>query len=179
MSGRLKWCSTAIFLAACPLLLSQTMLTQAEQEDPGALLRQRRQAPAPLRQEAQSWLKDAEAAAKEGRWDLATKAYGESAGRFPTFKALKGYGDATGRGDRKRDSLEETLKAQRAAFESALRRLKAAVAFAEQGGERVPGAELTAVREQISCLEGYLKTSNASCEPVKSVLQRYSVKRAK
>ena len=167
-------------IAAC-LSLSLLMgcanaeLTQAELGDINKLLKQRATASKTERSEAAQWAKRGEEASGRRRWDLASKMYGEASLRYPTFVYMRGAGDAIARSDRKRDTMTQTLAAQRAAFVSAADMLRTAVLLAEKLPDEATAEQLTAVRAQIACIEAYeggANVTNATCEPVASVLAR-------
>ena len=151
-------------------------LTQAELEDVDALTKQHKTATKTQRSEAVKLLREADAAAKERRWDITAKIYGEAAIRWPSFRSLKGMGEATAKSDLRRATMVETHTAHKAAFVEAAGYLRTAVRFAEKVPGQAQAAELEAVRQQISCLESYAGGVAHNCEPVRSVLLRYAAK---
>jgi hypothetical protein len=153
---------------------ADAMLAQADVEDVDKLIKQHRNASAVQKREAAEWIRGAESSAKERRWDRAAKMYGEASLRYPTFHALKGYGESIARSDRKRDSVAESLAAHKAAFDDGARSLRTAAAFAEKLPSSIDAKELQAVRDTAACLEAYAVGATPTCEPVKSVLQRYA-----
>jgi hypothetical protein len=151
-------------------------LTQVDLENVDALVQQHKVAGKTQKAEAAEWLRDADIVAKARKWDLSAKMYAESAMRWPSFRALKGRGEAVAKSDRKRATIAESLNAQKAAFDGAARYLRTALQFAEKVPGQAQVTELEAVRQQISCIESYAGGATHSCEPVRSVLLRYAAK---
>ena len=149
-------------------------LTQAELENVDTLVKQHKSASRAQKSEAAQLLREADSVAKARKWDLSAKIYVESAIRFPTFRALKGWGEATAKSDLKRPTSAETLSAHKAAFEGASHYLRIAVQFAEKVPGQAQPTELEAVRQQIKCIESYSGSTRHNCEPVRSVLLRYA-----
>jgi hypothetical protein len=172
MSGYFFISFTLLLVSGC----ADAMLTQADVGDVDKLIKQHRSASAAQKREAAEWMRGAESSAKERRWDRAAKMYGEASLRFPTFQALKGYGESIVRSDRKRDSMTESLSAHKAAFDDGARSLRTAVTFAEKLPSTIDAKALQSVRDTVACLESYVVGATPTCEPVKSVLQRYAKK---
>lgn len=164
---------------ACALLsfgCTARDLTQADLENLAALSKQYNSASKTQKSEAVQWLRDADGAAKERRWDISAKMYAESAMRWPSFRALKGRGEALAKSDRKRATVAESLSAQKIAFDEAAIYFRNAVRFAEMVPGQAQPVELEAVRRQIECIESYVGGAAHNCEPVRSVLLRYATK---
>lgn len=164
---------------ACALLsfcCTAKSLTQAELENVDILIQQYKSASKTQKSEAGQWLRGADGAAKEQRWDISAKMYAESAMRWPSFRALKGRGEALARSDRRRATLAESLSAQRIAFDEAAIYFRNALRFAEKVQGQAQATELEAVRQQIKCIESYAGGTAHNCEPVRSVLLRYAAK---
>lgn len=151
-------------------------LTQAQLENIDALIQQHESASKTQKSEAVQWLRGADGAARERKWDAAAKMYAESAMRWPTYRALKGRGEALAKSDRKRASIAESLSAQKIAFDEAAIYFRNAVRFAEKVPRQAQTHELEEVRRQISCIESYVGGATHGCEPVRSVLLRYAGK---
>lgn len=151
-------------------------LTQAELENVDALVKQYKSASKSQKAEAAQWLRNADIGAKQLKWDLSAKMYGEAAIRWPTFRALRGLGEATAKSYRKRATIAESLSAQKLAFDGAAHYLRIAVRFAENVHGQAEPAEVDVVRQQISCIESYAGGTAHNCEPVRSVLLRYAAK---
>ena len=164
---------------ACALLsfgCTAKDLTQADLENVGALVQQHKVASKTQKTEAAKLLREADGAAKERRWDITAKIYGEAAIRWPSFRSLKGMGEATAKSDLRRATMAETHAAHKAAFVEAAGYLRTAVQFAEKVPGQAQAAELEAVRQQITCLETYTGGVAHNCEPVRSVLLRYAAR---
>ena len=151
-------------------------LTQTEMANIDKLVQQPQLADNNLQREAGNWLMSAGRAAREKRWDLATKMYGEATVRHPTFITLSKRGLAIAKSSRQRDALPETLNAYQATCTAAAQTLQLALAFSEE----VPGqAKLQneqALRVQMESLASYQASAATRCEPVAQVLKRYAVK---
>lgn len=164
---------------ACALLsfgCTARDLTQADLENFDALIQQYKSASKTQRAEAVQWLRNADGAANERRWDISAKMYAESAMRWPSFRALNGRGEALAKSDRKRATVAESIKAQKIAFDEAAIYFHNAVRFAEKVPEQAQAAELEVVRQRITCIESYAGGATHNCEPVRSVLLRYPAK---
>jgi hypothetical protein len=148
-------------------------LKQADMHDIEKLVEQHRSATRAQRQEARDWMKGGAAAVLEKRWDLAGKMYLTAALVYPTFVSLKSGGEAVARSDRRRDTLEQSLVAQRAAFGSAAQSMRTAILFAEKVPGQASVDEVEGLRKQIACIDSYDGKTAVTCEPVASVLKRY------
>ncbi len=152
-------------------------LTQVDLTNADRLVEQTKKASKRQQAQAANWKKNADEAAKQQRWDLASKMYGEALLRYPSFALLKLRAEATARSDRKRDTLAETLAAQQAAFKASAETMRTALAFAEKLPAQTERADMESVKTQLACLESYDGGASALCEPVASVLKRYSNQR--
>jgi hypothetical protein len=151
--------------------------TQLEQRDLGSidkLLGQRTAATTAEKKAAVEWMMDGDLSVKEKRWDIASKMYATAAMNYPTFRALKGYGEATSRSDRRRETQAASIAAQKNAFRSGAQTLRIAIRFAEKVPGEATSQDIKSLRAQIDCLEIYASTDKVECELVSSVIGRYA-----
>lgn len=156
---------------------AEAELTQADLTNVDRLVEQQKNANKRQQLEAAKWKRNADEAAKQQRWDLASKMYGEALLRHPSFTLLKLRAETTARADRKRDSLAETLSAQHAAFKASAETMRTALSFAEKLPAQAARSDVESLRTQLACLDSYDGSANAQCEPVASVLKRYANQR--
>lgn len=152
-------------------------LTQADMANMEKLVQQHQLADKNMQRDATNWLNRANKAAREKRWDLAAKMYGEAVIRYPTFTALSQRGLATAHSNRQRDTLPETLVAYQAAFTDAAQTLQLALAFSDKVPGQAKPHEQQALRAKMECLASYQAGAAAGCIPVAQVLKRYAGKR--
>jgi hypothetical protein len=156
---------------------AQPQLEQRDLGDVDKLLGQRTAATTSEKRAAAEWIRDGDLSAKEKQWDIASKMYATAAMSYPTFRALKSYGEATSRSDRRRETRAASIAAQKNAFRSGAQTLRVAIRLAEKAPGEATQHDIESLQAQISCLETYATTDKAECELVTSVIKRYATQK--